>query len=70
MENKNSEWIKISARVPRALVVKLGRLHPEETLSALLRQLLEREITRQKVLDAHKRLYGRFQPKDFDESIL
>ncbi len=70
MESGSSEWIKVSARMPESLIKRLSRLYPKTGLSELLRTLIEREITRQKVLKAHMKLYGRFKAKDFDESLL
>jgi len=66
----NQEWVRVSARMPRNLVERLARLHPGENLSEILREIIEREITRKKVLKAHLRLYGRFKPEHFDESLL
>lgn len=65
-----TQWVKISARVPKQLVDRLSRLHKGETLSDLLRNMMEREITRQRVMKAHLKLYGRFKPEHFDESLL
>ncbi|MBI2981567.1 MAG: hypothetical protein HYY44_04655 [Deltaproteobacteria bacterium] len=70
MDANSSEWIKISARMPKDLLDRLSRIHPKESLSELLRSLIEREIVRQKVLKAHMKLYGRFKPDHFDESLL
>ncbi len=56
--------------MPKALLSSLFRLHPTETLSELLRGLAEKEIARHKVFKAHMKLYGKFNPKDFDESLL
>lgn len=70
MESASSEWIKVSARMPRSLINRLARLYPKAGLSELLRNLIEREIVRQKVLKAHMKLYGRFKAKDFNEGLL
>ena len=70
METVLSEWVKISARMPRDLLARLVRLHPKENLSELLRSLVEREVMRQKVLKAHMKLYGRFNSRYFNESLL
>lgn len=32
--------------------------------------MMEREITRERVMKAHMKLYGRFKPEHFDESLL
>lgn len=66
----NQEWVKLSARVPRILLTRLARLYPKENLSEILREIIEREITRNKVLKAHMKLYGRFKPEHFDEGLL
>lgn len=65
-----TQWVKISARVPRRLLDRLAQLHRGETLSNLLRNMMEREITRERVMKAHMKLYGRFKPEHFDESLL
>lgn len=70
MESNISDWIKVSARMPKALLDRLTRLHPKESLSELLRNLIEREVVRERVLKAHMRLYGRFKPEHFDEGLL
>ena len=69
MESSSSEWVKVSARMPKDLLNRFIRLYPKESLSELLRALMEREVTRQKVLKAHMKLYGRFKPEYFDESL-
>lgn len=66
----SQEWVKLSARVPRVLLTRLAALYPKENLSEILREIIEREITRNKVLKAHMRLYGRFKPEHFDEGLL
>lgn len=68
--HQDQEWVKVSARMPRSLLARLARLYPKEKLSGILREMIEREITRKKVLKAHLRLYGRFKPEHFDESLL
>ncbi len=70
MEAATSEWVKVSARMPRALLNRLVRFHPKESLSELIRTLMEREVSRQKVLRAHMKLYGRFKPEHFDAGLL
>ncbi len=70
MQPDSSAWIKISARMPRRLLDRLARLHPGENLSGLLRNLVEKEVIRQKVMKAHLKLYGRFKPEQFDEGLL
>ncbi len=70
MQSLSSEFVKISARVPKSLIKRVSRLHPKESLSELLRTLMEGEVLRQKVLKAHLKLYGRFKPEHFDESLL
>ena len=62
--------IRISARVPEDLLKGLERIHPHENISFLLRSLMEKEIRGQKTLKAHLKLYGRFSPRMFNESIL
>lgn len=70
MQPASSEWIKVSARMPKDLLDRLARLYPKGKLSEVLRNLIEREIARQKVLKVHMKLYGRFKPEHFDESLL
>lgn len=70
MEATELELVKISARMPRRLLEKLTHLYRNKSLSEALRHLIEREVTRQKVLKAHLKLYGRFKPDYFDESLL
>ena len=69
METQTSEWVKISARMPREVIESLSHLYPHESFSELLRNLMEREVSRRKVLKAHLKLYGRFKPEHFDASL-
>lgn len=68
MEHK--EMVRISARMPKDVIDGLIKLHPKENISGILRSLAEKEVTRERVRKAHMRLYGRFKPEDFDESLL
>lgn len=70
MRNENTEFIKISARMPKDLIDRLSRSHPGENLSSLLRHLIEDELQREKIRKEHLKLYGRFKPEHFDESLL
>lgn len=70
MDPNSSEWVKVSARMSRTLLSRLSRLYPQESLSEILRGLIEREVVRQKILKAHMKLYGRFKPEYFDEGLL
>lgn len=56
--------------MPRRLVEGLARLFPKENISEVLRDLIQREIVRQKVLQAHLKLYGQFKAEYFDEGLL
>ena len=70
-ENKmDTTQVKISARIPRSLFTRLTHLYPKISLSVVLRDLMEREIARKKVMTAHMKLYGRFKPEHFDASLL
>jgi len=66
----STAWVKISARIPKKVLKGFTQLSKNENLSMALRSLMEREIMRAKTLKAHKKLYGRFKPEDFDESLL
>ena len=70
MSSASSELVKISVRMPKSLLTKISRLHARESISDIVRHLLERELEQKKVLKAHMKLYGRFRPGDFDESLL
>lgn len=70
MQTHADDWVKVSARMPRRLLDGLSRLHRDKKLSAVLRELIEREVSRDKVMKVHMRLYGRFKPEHFDESLL
>lgn len=70
MQLNEEKWVRISARMPSSLVDNLTRLYPSQNLSETLRELMEKEVVRQKVLKAHMKLYGRFRPEHFDESLL
>lgn len=70
MESRETEWVRVSARMPKDLMKGLMRLFPKENISELLRDLIQREIVRQKVMKAHLKLYGRFKPEHFDEGLL
>ena len=69
MESTHSELVKISARMPKKLLSRLTRLHRRQSLSEVLRELVEREVLREKVLKAHMKLYGRFKQEHFDERV-
>ncbi len=70
MQNHSMEFVKISARMPKRLLDRLLHFYPKESLSEVLRELIEREVRKRKVLKAHLKLYGRFKPGHFDESLL
>ncbi len=70
MAESPSTLVKVSFRMPKSLLRQVSKLHPKENISGLMRQLVEREIMKEKVLKAHMKLYGRFKPEDFDESLL
>ncbi len=67
MQINETKWIRISARMPQPLVARLTQLYPSRNLSETLRELMEKEVLRQKVLKAHMKLYGRFRPEHFKE---
>ncbi|MBI2339104.1 MAG: hypothetical protein HYU99_01895 [Deltaproteobacteria bacterium] len=70
MHTHPEEEVKVSARMPRSLLNRLTRLNHRKKTSEVLRDLIEKEVLRQKVLKAHMKLYGRFKPEYFDESLL
>lgn len=70
MPIESNDLVKVSVRMSKILLKKISRLHPHESISELIRHLIEREIRRGRVFKSHMKLYGRFQPGDFDESIL
>ena len=66
----SDEGIKISARMPRRLIQFLNQSFPKKSISEVLRSLIEQEMQRRQVKRAHMKLYGRFKPEHFDESLL
>lgn len=70
MPSVSSDSVKVSVRMPKVLLKKIFRLYPKEGISDLVRHLVEKEIHREKSFKAHMKLYGRFKPEDFDESLL
>lgn len=69
-EALQKDLIKISARMPRTLLRRLVALYKDKNLSEVLRDLVEKEVVRQKTLKSHMKLYGSFKPEHFDESLL
>lgn len=70
VQTQSVGWVKISARIPKNILKNFTKFSTNKNLSKALRNLMEREIMREQVLAAHKKLYGRFKPSDFDESLL
>ena len=70
MSENVPDLVKVSFRMPKSLLKQVSKLHPKENISGVMRQLIEKEITREKVFRAHMKLYGKFKPEDFDESLL
>ena len=54
---------------PRTLDEFVGQEHLVGK-GKILREIIEREIIRKRVLKAHMGLYGRFKPEHFDEGLL
>lgn len=69
MHSHVEEQVKVSARMPRSLLNRLARLYRRQKISEVLRNLIEKEVLRQKILKAHMKLYGRFKPDHFDERV-
>lgn len=67
---QSASWVKISARIPKSILKNFTKFSANKNLSKALRSLMEREISREKVLAAHKKLYGRFKMSDFNASLL